>query len=762
MAEIKYNTGFRPKMSIKSKLVLSFSFAVLFPLMLLAIVNTFIFKNQTKKDTLNKIRVTLNGAQRIYYSQGERLKNSFLISAYNPYLVNAIKHKNIKFLGSLVESYKKAFNFAGYVGITDKNGDILAPISGHKEFKPYLGGILFNVFHDGYPAVKTALIRKSELTRLGVKIPSSGSNMFLVTVVPFIRSGKVVGSIFALINLNNNSYLPETIYNEYHLRTAVFASVFNRQICLSTLKMPGNVFGIGSRLPDNIHNKIISGKNFIREVNYDGQDIFAAFHPIKDVNGHVIGSIAVFISNNEYLSVFRKTAIYASIIIIIGLFISFIIAYFASKDTLNPIFAIRDAIKDFTQGDLDTKLIIETKDEFEDIGRGFTKMAETVKDREARMEKYNIFSNFLIGSLDFENIISSTLNILEELLNLSSGIIYIYEKEPKLSLGSSSGGSGEENALNDHTSDAASPNAAEGLEGVLIPWKFYGIRKFVTSKISADEGVPGHCLSKRKTIWFHNIPENAVVLKDKLLEGDGVGKLIDYGFCEVFPKDIAWFPLYVGDVNIGVLTVSSILGFEKEDISFLEHATKELSVTLDNSRMHKKLNELSITDELTGLYNRRKLNEMLETEFQKAKRFNNALSILMLDIDHFKSVNDFYGHKVGDIILTKFGSLLNKNTRNIDTATRYGGEEFVIILPQTDFKSAIITAKKIKDIIQDTGFTSINREVTVSIGVASLPDETIKSADDLLKIADDFLYEAKDMGRNRVIGSYAGERVEID
>ena len=118
-------------------------------------------------------------------------------------------------------------------------------------------------------------------------------------------------------------------------------------------------------------------------------------------------------------------------------------------------------------------------------------------------------------------------------------------------------------------------------------------------------------LKDRKTIWFHDIPENAMIFKEKLMEREGEGVAIDYGFCEVFPKDIVWLPLYIGGVNVGVLMVSSIYGFKKEDIAFLEHAVKELSVSLDNARIHRKINELSITDELTGLYNRRKILKVL-------------------------------------------------------------------------------------------------------------------------------------------------------
>ncbi len=767
MSEIKYSAGYRPKMSIKAKLVLSFSLVVLIPLILLALANTYIFKNQAKKENLNKVLITLSGAQRVYYSQANRLKNGFLIGSYNPYLINAVIYKNIPFQNSLIKSYKYAFNFADYIGITDKEGFIASSSSGEKGFKPSLGGVIFTAFRTGFPVVKTAIIRKSTLLRMNIKEPKGIVDMFLVTAVPLFYDGHPIGSIFGLIDLNNNSYLPETIYNEYRLKTAVFTSLFNRQVCLSTLKISGNTFRIGSRLPKNIHDKIVLGKNFIKELNYKGKTVFAAFHPIKNINGKVIGSIAVFISNRHYVKLFRKTAEYAIFIILIGLVVSLAISYFASKDILNPISAIENAIKEFTSGNLETKLIIRTNDEFETIGKGFTEMAMAVKDREERMEKYNVFSDFLVGSLDFDKIIASTLNKLEELLNISSGIIYVYSKSGKLA----SNNKGETASENNNASNAEPGNQNDGEdsvlppgedgEGFLIPWEFYGIKEFTSNKVSVSEGMAGHCLKDKKTIWFRDIPENAVILKENLMEKEGAGMAMDYGFCEVFPKDIAWLPLYIGDVNIGVLMVSSIHGFKKEDIAFLEHAVKELSVSLDNAKIHRKINELSITDELTGLYNRRKMDEVLESEFNKAKRYGSSLSVMILDIDHFKQVNDFYGHKAGDIVLSQVGSILKRNIRNIDIAARYGGEEFVIILPQTDFNGAVLSAKKLKNLIKNKRFTQLQGEVTISIGIAAMPDERINSIDDILKIADDFLYEAKNSGRNRIIGEHKGKKVEI-
>ncbi len=750
-------------MSIKTKLILSFSLAVLFPLVLLAVANTFIFKNQTKTSSLSRVKITLSGAKRIYHSQGNKLKDAFLISSYNPLIIRAISRNNLPFLKSLSDSYKRAFNFADFIGITDAKGAIIASSSDANGYKPSLSGTIFNSFRSGLPVTGTSIIQKFELSKLGIK--SSGSpGMFLIAVVPFESNGKIIGSIFGLIDLNDNNYIPGTIYSEYHLKTGVFAAVFNTQTCISTNRIPGNIFGMGSRIPSGVQDGLRSGKDFIHEIKYNGNDIFAAFHPIKDPHGKIIGSLGVFISNREYLALFAKTAAYATAIILIGLIISFIISFIASGDTLKPIFAIISAIKSFSSGDVNTSLNIETKDEFEDIGKGFTEMVSAVRDRQERMEKYNTFSDFLSSSLDFDVIISSTLDMLEQLLNLSSGIIYIYERYGNISP------SGEESGCGARVQFPAETEGAGGEEGgtagraggYLIPWKFYGIRKFVARKIDVKEGLAGHCLTTRKTIWFHDIPENAVLLKEHLNDSSDSGKTIDYGFCEAFPKDIAWLPLYVGHDDVGVLMVSTIYGFSKEDKVFLEHAAKGLSVALDNSKLHNKLKELSITDQLTGLYNRRKLDEIIENEFNKSQRYKSTLSILMLDIDHFKSINDSYGHKTGDIVLSGLGRVLKESIRITDSVARYGGEEFLIILPQTSFHSALEVAKKIKQNIQDHKFPQLNRGITVSIGIASLPDSDINTEDDFLRVADDNLFDAKNGGRNRIIGVLEGRRIEVD
>lgn len=162
----------------------------------------------------------------------------------------------------------------------------------------------------------------------------------------------------------------------------------------------------------------------------------------------------------------------------------------------------------------------------------------------------------------------------------------------------------------------------------------------------------------------------------------------------------------------------------------------------------KTVEELAVLDKLTGLYNRLKLDEVFEYELAKVKRYHEALSLIMVDIDKFKSVNDNYGHQVGDLVLRDLAKILKSSIRQTDTLGRWGGEEFLIICPQTDIKSAYSIADKIRQKIEEYSFSIVGCR-TASFGVASYVDDDIQET--LISRADKALYMAKESGRNRVV-----------
>ena len=172
----------------------------------------------------------------------------------------------------------------------------------------------------------------------------------------------------------------------------------------------------------------------------------------------------------------------------------------------------------------------------------------------------------------------------------------------------------------------------------------------------------------------------------------------------------------------------------------------------DLKRSNELLLELSNTDHLTGLFNRRYLMEALGKEVQRSQRKRGKLSLILLDIDHFKRVNDQYGHLQGDVVLQKVSLQLQKELRNYDLAARYGGEEFMAILPDATLEEAVFVANRVRMSVQATKFSGELSELslTVSLGVAMFSKRTCATVDDFIKLADDALYRAKANGRNRV------------
>jgi diguanylate cyclase (GGDEF)-like protein len=170
-------------------------------------------------------------------------------------------------------------------------------------------------------------------------------------------------------------------------------------------------------------------------------------------------------------------------------------------------------------------------------------------------------------------------------------------------------------------------------------------------------------------------------------------------------------------------------------------------------RSNQLLLELAQTDPLTRLCNRRHLYEKLEIELNRCFRGTNPIALIMADIDHFKRVNDQFGHQVGDEVLTMVADLLQEELRTYDLAARYGGEEFCLVLPETDLEAASEVAERIRQRTEGLVFNTPmeNHKLTISFGVAAYDGTVEGSIDEIIRIADDALYEAKKLGRNQVV-----------
>ncbi|MTI65844.1 MAG: diguanylate cyclase [Firmicutes bacterium] len=185
-------------------------------------------------------------------------------------------------------------------------------------------------------------------------------------------------------------------------------------------------------------------------------------------------------------------------------------------------------------------------------------------------------------------------------------------------------------------------------------------------------------------------------------------------------------------------------------VAIVLDVTEQKSIEKEMRDLNKELSKISITDPLTKVNNRRRIIEIARNEFNESKKNNQDLSLCMIDIDHFKRVNDTYGHAIGDLVLKKLANECKNIIRKVDSFGRFGGEEFIIILPETDSDSAFNIAERIRNKISNM---EINNEeekifITISIGVSTLKDET--KINDLINKADKALYDAKNNGRNQV------------
>jgi len=212
-------------------------------------------------------------------------------------------------------------------------------------------------------------------------------------------------------------------------------------------------------------------------------------------------------------------------------------------------------------------------------------------------------------------------------------------------------------------------------------------------------------------------------------------------------------PLALRGEKIGAIEILNKLGgeFGSEDVAFIEGISQPLAVALESHRMFDGAEKLAITDDLTQLYNYRYLTQYLATEAKRCLRYKKKVSLLFIDVDGFKRINDTFGHLTGSEALAEIARMLRGTVRETDVVSRYGGDEFVIVLPETPLNGALIIAERIRKRVEDYEFHAQDQNVhlTVSLGVANLPKHTL-TAEGLIKKADAAMYRAKGLSKNTI------------
>lgn len=287
------------------------------------------------------------------------------------------------------------------------------------------------------------------------------------------------------------------------------------------------------------------------------------------------------------------------------------------------------------------------------------------------------------------------------------------------------------------------PNIAPEIPGRLYildtdPWQMRCVAQWLSPPLEADVFHPDNCWAVRRGLSHPPV--------------NGEPDIACYHLSESQAQRSLCVPLIAQGEAIGLLSFSNVTSATAPSRAYLELMAEALGLALANQRLRNALLEKALFDSLTGLRNRHHLDDALHTQMNLAVRNGTPLSCLMIDIDHFKAINDSYGHEAGDLVIKNVAAIIQRAVRDIGMAFRYGGEEFLVLLGGTDEEAAMACATDIYHSVQlltlRYGLAEIG-QIDVSIGIASYPQHT--QSDSLLRAADAALYRAKELGRSRIV-----------
>ncbi|MBI4460528.1 MAG: sensor domain-containing diguanylate cyclase [Acidobacteria bacterium] len=262
-------------------------------------------------------------------------------------------------------------------------------------------------------------------------------------------------------------------------------------------------------------------------------------------------------------------------------------------------------------------------------------------------------------------------------------------------------------------------------------------------RLQADEGIAGWVVKSGEPLVVANVSQD----KRFAPRMDSLTK--------IQTRSVVCVPVRGREKILGVIELVNYvaeLNLDEDDLFRLQALADYAAIAIENARYVQRIHELTITDDLTRLYNSRHLHSILEAEIYRSTRHQYEFSLVFIDLDYFKTINDHYGHLAGSKLLEELGELIRKNLRLIDFGFRYGGDEFVVLLPQTPKRSAINVARRLHHVIGQQTFLEqegLNIHITASLGIAAFPEDA-QSKEELIRLADEAMYAAKKNYRNSI------------
>lgn len=451
----------------------------------------------------------------------------------------------------------------------------------------------------------------------------------------------------------------------------------------------------------------------------------------------------------------KTLATRAGLTILLALAIGALIFYRLVNSITSPLNALLKATQEISDGNLGYRVENKMDGEFQHLAEAFNQMIERVdtlyvekadQDKSLALANEQLHFNALLeeknqeiertnqelrihlreitmllqlnqvmnSTLEIGVMFDRTLNLLRDFLGSSNLVLFLYQPE----------------------TEDLTVRKAVGDDAL----------KYAGASFKLSEGITGIAAQSKELQYVQDISKEEHYLHYKSATRDQ-GSLVAA-------------PIVAKDRLLGVLNLHKpeCEAFNESDLQLIRATTNQLAVAIENSQLYEKTRTLSNTDELTNIPNRRYFQSILRREFVHAQRYNSAFSIIMVDIDHFKLYNDTNGHLYGDLTLTRVANLLLKNTRGIDLVARFGGEEFIILLSNTNKAHACVVAEKLRSAVANEDFlhTGMNDEkkgtekISISLGIAEYPSDS-NGLEALVEKADRALYAAKAAGRNCVV-----------
>jgi diguanylate cyclase (GGDEF)-like protein len=698
---------YRPKLGVGTKTLIALSASFWLPVLVLIGVLFVLLNSHFHQEATAQIRFGLKGAKTIYQERSVVLQQLMTELANNPEVKTSFAERDGARLHSALQEFGKGIEYISMLTAVDGDQRLIARRGAHQGEMAHLGDMLAPALNTGEVMTSPRLVSKKSLMLEDPELANMVWDVGLVqfVVVPVKHQGYIQGALVAGMLLTSDTSLADRVLNQMGIDFVVFGGKPTEGITLhSASSQPRSLWALGKSMPPKVSEAIALGNAFYGPIEVNGAEVMVAFEPLRDSLNRTVGAIGVSAgAEGQSALVFVVLGKGLIVAALLGLVISLIVTFFIRNDISQPMNALVEGMERFGNGELDISVDIQTGDQFEKLGSGFNHMAEGVFKREERLMKHNAVSKLLMSTLNLTELLDQTLRLVVEVSGSQVGVIYLW----------------------DQTGERLLCHARYGTQHDLAPLKL-------------GEGYPGRAAQDKKILIEPFVAEMHEAT-------------IDSGFSKGAPNEVAYIPLVYKDRLLGVMVLGSISSYAEDEIQLFGYLADQISIALDNAIMHHHIQELSITDGLTGLYNRRYINERMEALWARAVRHSEPMTVILADIDNFKSVNDTYGHDRGDEVIRRISEIYIAGSRQEDLVARYGGEEFLVVLANTTSADAVVLAERIGQMAREAEYEWADRNITLSIGIATYPEVTASGYVDLVKFADQAMYKAKVSGKDQVV-----------